>query len=253
MIVQELPEALVTSSLTRAAQPADVEQVLDFQVLHMIEDDSILLGSWIWRPSRKFLKFKFLRQALWVCRSRLSSSSFLQFSIELLRKLSTCMFLLVPFLRILWNKWWMFPGEFLLVLCLRELCNRWWTFPYAVKFLKILCLRELWKRWWTFPYAVKFLKILCLRELWKRLWMFPLPVFLLLLVVHSSWMRVLQPPGWVLRRSNSKGFFALFPPEEKVRKLPGVRVRECTRTPPHPRQLLITMMLCLVMTVGYIS
>ena len=43
VIVQELPEVLVTSSLVRAAQPADVEQVLDVPVLHMIEDDSILL------------------------------------------------------------------------------------------------------------------------------------------------------------------------------------------------------------------
>ena len=40
VIVQELPEVLVTSSLVRAAQPADVELVLDVPVLHMIENDN---------------------------------------------------------------------------------------------------------------------------------------------------------------------------------------------------------------------
>ena len=42
VIDQELPEVLVTSSLVRAAQPADVEQVLDVPVLHMIENDNKL-------------------------------------------------------------------------------------------------------------------------------------------------------------------------------------------------------------------
>ena len=45
--------------------------------------------------------------------------------------------------------------------------------------------------------------------------MFPFLVILLLLVMHSSWIHVLQPPGWALRRSNSKGFFALFSPGRK--------------------------------------
>ena len=42
MIVQELPEVPCSSSVSRATQTTDIEQVLDVPVLHIDEDDSIL-------------------------------------------------------------------------------------------------------------------------------------------------------------------------------------------------------------------
>ena len=61
MIAQEIPSS---SSVTRATQPMDVEQVLNVPVLHMSEED-FALSTFLEQVSGESLKFRFLRLALW--------------------------------------------------------------------------------------------------------------------------------------------------------------------------------------------
>ena len=71
---------------------------------------------------------------------------------------------------------------------------------------------------------------------------------------HAQQLDTRTPAAcWALRRSYLLGFFALFPLEEQVRRSPRSRVRACTRTRAHPRRLLITTLLWFVMNPGYRS
>ena len=150
VIVQELPEVLVASSLARAVQPADVEQVLDVPALHMIDIDNHLyefldLGSFQEIPEVQDVELH------------------------------------IP------------PG------------------PVPENFVEQVV---------GVPVAHDFLP------------------------GHAQQLDTCTPASWLgaPQEHFEGGFFALFPSPKKVRRLPGSRVRECTRTRAHPRWLLIMMM-----------
>ena len=181
VIVQELLEVLVTSSLVRAAQPVDVEQVLDDPVLHMIENDNNL--------------YEFLDLA----------------SFQVIPEVQV-VDVHVP------------PG------------------PVPANFVEQVV--DVPGRVPLGPVSERIVEQVVDAPVTRDS---PFSGF-------AQQLDARTPAAWLgAPQEQFEGFFALFPPEEKVRKSPRSRVRECTRTRAHPRRLLITMMLCLVMTVGYVS
>ena len=110
------------------------------------------------------------------------------------------MLLLRSFLEGMWNRWWMFPSQ----------CLWYWISSFHKNEHSNDLLSKL-----STHVSLQQLFLEGLRNRWL---MFPYPPLLLVLHAFRSTKRhllALQLPGWTLRRSNSKGFFALFPDPKK--------------------------------------